>query len=122
MSFLLGLHILFTGFLHDQSAAELNRLPGLIHHYFHHTDEEKEQLTFIDFLVLHYGDSGHAHEENHEDLPLFHSVCSCLLYVHVEHHIVFEEDAVLTENSISVYQNHYTHLSLKGIFQPPKLA
>ena len=121
-SFLLGLHILFTGFLHDQSAAELSRLPGLVHHFFHHTVEEQEQITFIDFLVLHYGDSNHAHEENHEDLPLFHNICSCLLYVHTEQHIAFAAYEDPQPHNLSGYFNNYSHESTTVIFQPPKFA
>lgn len=99
---------------------ELNKVPTLVQHYFHHTREEKQILSFTEFMLMHYGDSEHKNQENHEDLPLFSHSCGCHLFVH--------EEMVTSEPLLSLSQTiqgthitgDYFLIQAKGIFQPPK--
>lgn len=47
-------------------------VPGLLKHYQEHRAEDGA-LGFLDFLALHYGDTGHRDSDgSHEDLPFSH--------------------------------------------------
>jgi hypothetical protein len=117
--FLLGLNSLKPDLFE-----QLSRLPFLIGHYKHHTIEEKEDISFITFLKLHYDeDSKHKSEENHDDLPLF---THCFSHYHV---LVIEELQALGFHTLSdvpkpedSYRFHYSFTKLAVIFQPPRNA
>ncbi len=50
--------------------AELSKLGNLVHHYVHHVQEHGEQdLSFLNFLVEHFGSSD-INDSEHESLPL----------------------------------------------------
>lgn len=119
-TYLLGIHFLLSGFLPEQSLHELNKIPTLVQHYFHHTRVEKETISFTEFMLMHYGDSEHKKQENHEDLPLYNHTCGCHLFVHEE--IITSEPVLSQEKTIQ--RNHlageYFLIQAKGIFQPPK--
>lgn len=101
---------------------QLQRIPNLISHYKHHTQEEKEQLSFSDFLKIHYIDtSSHKEEESHEELPLF---SSCFAHYHV---LVVQEQMdwafsmlVQSLEHTDSYRFHYSYCASVSIFQPPK--
>ncbi|MCA0428828.1 MAG: hypothetical protein LCH37_15435 [Bacteroidetes bacterium] len=101
---------------------QLQRIPNLISHYKHHTLEEKEQLSFLSFLKIHYiDDTSHKEEENHEELPLF---SSCFSHYHV---LVVQEQMdwafstrVEPIEHTDTYRFHYSYSASVSIFQPPK--
>lgn len=111
---------MLSGFLPEQSVAELNKLPSLVQHYFHHQQEHDAGISVIDFIAMHYGESEHTKEENHEDLPLFHSLCTCLLFVHVSDNQLFQPLVFAQAITHADFQDAYFFLSHRAIFQPPK--
>jgi hypothetical protein len=119
-TYLLSIHFLLAGLLPEQNLQELNKIPVLVQHYFHHTQEENQSLSFAEFLLMHYGNSEHRNQENHEDLPLFTHHCGCQFFVHQE--VYFNEpQGVLIASAIQPYQpKSYDVLHDKGIFQPPR--
>ena len=49
---------------------ELSKLGNLVHHYVHHVQEHGEQdLSFLNFLVEHFGTDS-INDSEHESLPL----------------------------------------------------
>ena len=57
-------------FLPASFRAELCKLPWLVEHFFEHRSGSSE-LSFLDFIQLHYGEKYQAHESahNHSKLP-----------------------------------------------------
>ena len=48
-------------------------VPALLQHYEEHCAMEKNDMSFMDFLVLHYADTDHGTSEgSHQDLPFKH--------------------------------------------------
>jgi hypothetical protein len=102
---------------------ELLKLPRLFAHYEEHKREVgSTEMTFTDFLFLHYGQSnGHASEQDHHDLPLLHHCCTNSVYI---------SDAGLQpcrlEPVAVVYParsgDGYDHQAQRSIFQPPRFS
>jgi hypothetical protein len=107
--------------LPEQSLHELNKIPTLVQHYFHHTQEEKQQLSFSEFLLMHYGNSEHRNQEDHDDLPLFAHHCSCQLFVHQEVYFNEPQGIPVVSTSLPYQPKSYSILPDKGIFQPPRV-
>lgn len=113
-----------TSFLPGQGFAELHKIPVLIEHYKQHQQEENQQkLSFTEFLMMHYGDtSSHKQEENHEDLPLFHTCCVSFLFIAEKTEIaLFQYTAQLLLLTTEV-NNEYSYSLHHTIFQPPRLV
>ena len=96
----------------------------LIEHYKQHQQESgNQQLGFKDFLIMHYGDaSSHKQEENHEDLPLFHSCCVSVLFItnQTELTLLMENDQ--PRELTTEVKNGYDYSRHHTIFQPPRIA
>jgi len=101
---------------------EMHKIPSLLHHYHQHKQESAQQLSFIDFLTMHYEDSSaHKHQENHEDLPLFHGCCNTPLFISELSKItIFKPCCITIEQSIEV-NSHYCYRLNQSIFQPPRV-
>ena len=58
-------------FLPNSGVMELVKAGNLIKHFVHHQTEHKENINFVEFLVLHYLDTEHLKKDAHEhtDLP-----------------------------------------------------
>lgn len=115
---------MLSAMLPGQGISELNRLSSLIKHYQHHKiDEHEPQLSFADFLVMHYDDhSSHRNEENHDDLPLYHHCCNCQFFI-TEKIAVIHFDTQHNPITYSLHlQNHYEYNNCNSIFQPPKFS
>jgi hypothetical protein len=101
--------------------AEFSKLPSLINHYQHHL-EEHEQISFVDFLVMHYdAESQHLNDESHDDLPLFQVVSNNFVANTQElffWQLVVPEIKRLTVSSMR--ENHYAYLPSETLFQPPR--
>lgn len=105
-----------------QGFAELHKIPVLISHYKQHQQEEHQhQLTFSEFLVMHYGDtSSHKKEENHDDLPLFHTCCVNFLFIAEKTEIVLFQDIEQPLLLTTEVNNEYNYNLYHTIFQPPR--
>ncbi|MFN5921181.1 MAG: hypothetical protein ACK45I_07765 [Bacteroidota bacterium] len=119
---ILSIHFLISGFMPEQNLSEWSKLPSLVQHYYHHTQEHNQTLSFIEFLALLYGDTQHAEEENHDDLPLFNSVCHCLLFVHQENQSLIQAVPLLSSVAFAGYANAYAGTRSVSIFQPPRFS
>jgi hypothetical protein len=62
--------ILIGSLLPNSDLHELSKISFLIQHYQGHQDKSQGQLSFLEFLRLHYKDSQHMKSENHDRLPL----------------------------------------------------
>jgi hypothetical protein len=62
--------ILIGSFLPNSDLHELSKISFLIQHYQGHQDKSQGQLSFLEFLKMHYRDARHMKSENHERLPL----------------------------------------------------
>lgn len=102
---------------------ELCKLPSLVGHYTEHKLESKN-LSFTDFILMHYNEtSNHRNEENHEDLPLFHTCCGSVVLFVTEN--VFQNVTWITEPQqmpVTFIPNHYNYNFHHTIFQPPRLG
>ena len=63
--------------------AELFRLPSLEHHYEQHFAESGGTMTWAEFLLLHYTDPEHEHQDSsrHGGLPFHHPVMACQCFL-----------------------------------------
>lgn len=116
-------------------AEELIKIPGLITHYYHHSQEHKDTKDFFDFLHKHYSDhhkgDRHADGKHAEDedcnLPFKHCG-SCCLNLHssvigfvpicLNTNYIFFQD----KNTIFLTENDRIESSnISSIWQPPKI-
>jgi len=71
VSIFLAFLLSFTSFVPGMDAQELAKISALVHHYRHHVqDHGQTDLSFVDFLVLHYGQPGADQDNEHSELPL----------------------------------------------------
>lgn len=103
---------------------QLEKIPQLIGHYKHHVIDEGEQISFYDFLVLHYDEnSKHKQEEEHSNLPLYSHCFSHCLTVLVTSLAQPEFAQYFTLETLHTPFNfNYIFIGTSGIFQPPKLV
>ncbi len=103
---------------------QLSKIPSLVAHYHHHVYDENEQIGFLDFLALHYGqNSSHRSAENHDDLPLFLNSSAC--FVLITNSIFIPELAIQSSGFTQpcfAYTDSYSFDKLTSIFQPPQFA
>lgn len=121
MKFLIGF-ILFIYVFVSTPLLELAKLPQLYSHYIEHK-KQNHQLSFTEFICLHYGDEDHA-ENQHNSLPF--KTCH---YIYV---LILEMPAnVIAVNGHEMQKKFYTPLSyiyesryisqyLHTIWQPPR--
>jgi hypothetical protein len=103
---------------------QLSKIPSLVAHYHHHVNDENEQIGFLDFLVLHYGqNSTHRTAENHDDLPLFFNSTAC--FVMITNASATPDLAVHFIGYVQpffAYTDFYSFDKLTSIFQPPQFV
>ncbi|MBC7922663.1 MAG: hypothetical protein H7Z75_16415 [Ferruginibacter sp.] len=120
-SLFLGFYLLLGGLLPHAEYAELTKLPGLYAHYQTHLQRTNGQLSFADFLVMHYADRQHAQSEDHQQLPFqhHHSCVATLLYCVPGFDFCFVpvQFAAAIRNR---YQPILRFFPPSRIFQPPK--
>jgi hypothetical protein len=70
---LLSLHLLLVSLLPNNNIVELRKMGNLWLHFEHHLQVHQENISFLDFLLLHTFDEQHLQKDHaeHEDLP-FH--------------------------------------------------
>lgn len=103
---------------------DIVRIPLLLEHFEHHKEKETPNISFYDFIILHYfSGSGHA-EKGHESLPLNHS--SDIGHVHLSPAFTLPESLKIF-SQIPIKIEHVFCINQKvpirksgSIFQPPK--
>lgn len=71
---MLGLLLLTSSMVPRMSADQLVRLSALLAHYQEHKQESGQELSFLDFLIMHYSSDSRHHKSphhNHSRLPSF---------------------------------------------------
>jgi hypothetical protein len=73
ITFFLAVHLLLVSLLPNNNLYELQKLGNLLMHFEHHLTVHKENISFVEFLQLHYFDAEHQQKDHaeHENLP-FH--------------------------------------------------
>lgn len=104
---------------------DLTKTGYLIEHAQYHA--EKYGDSFWEFLVKHYG-FGEANDDDnqdHENLPFQHAtICSCIMYTENNTlEIVTEKLFYLKDKKkIIIKDDFFYPLTIKDIFQPPRIA
>ena len=102
---------------------QLLRLPKLVSHYFQHK-ELNPTITFIDFLVMHYGgdDGSSADDDIDSQLPYHHADFHCLFdtFYPLPHYVFRMKpvEDIPGYGSRLVSANPSKHISL--FLQPPR--
>jgi hypothetical protein len=105
--------------------SDLVDLPILFQHFEKHTLESPE-ISFLQFLTLHYGDSDHVDQDskNHERLPFSKSHRTHTFYQIAQSTKVMNfitAFKVLMEIEGVTYKESSIHSVLVSIWQPPKI-
>jgi hypothetical protein len=126
-----GITILFCIIIFVESAfprigfSDLASLPILFQHFQKHKLESRE-ISFVQFLTLHYGDSEHADHDSkdHEKLPFSksHRIHTLLQIVHYPTPIDMSATfKVLMKIEGVAYKESSFHSVLVPVWQPPKV-
>ncbi|TDE13242.1 MULTISPECIES: hypothetical protein [Dyadobacter] len=84
LALILCLRLLLVNFLPNQDMHELSGIADLIEHYQEHEhehadhdddldDNDHHNISFLEFLSMHYADEHHKNSAGHENLPFHHS-------------------------------------------------
>ncbi len=104
---------------------EVLKLPLLIEHYFEHKAENKN-ITFIDFIKLHYAENTHyASHHKDKELPFkaFHQgncISIALLKTDINITIVNSKVPTVPLKHNSFYSSQFLSYYTASIWQPPK--
>jgi len=110
----------------NTEAGQVFKLPLLMEHYHRH-QQDKSDLGFIDFFLMHYGGDDGTDRDNDQDQQLpFHNlqhnttavVYSPMLKVLPEHTIYLWE----TRSYRSLLSGPIPEIPLSVVLQPPRLA
>ena len=103
---------------------EFNEIPELLEHYQDHKQRaDGKEVSFVDFIAMHYLNAKHDQSENHTKLPFKdqHHSCSCPFFsvlpsfdfsIHVNYHVT--PSFTVPDDFNSYY--------LGNIWQPPQLV
>jgi hypothetical protein len=126
VSFFLLTIVILGSFLPNMDTCELSKIPQLIHHYQEHVELKKQSISFVDFILLHYGvgkESGEHRdqEESHESLPFqahtFHAMA--LAYTEPVSFSFYRFEPLTVLNAAYLY-SEYSEYSF-SLLQPPKI-
>ncbi|MCU0444132.1 MAG: hypothetical protein MUE85_04385 [Microscillaceae bacterium] len=114
--------LLFLGSLFPQSdIEELYKIPFLVQHY----QSEHADLSFWDFLKIHYlnNHSASHSDQDHEKLPLQkhnHNLCVPFHFVVPHYELPTLSIKPFYPEFKAVYTQNYSFLRDKSLHQPPK--
>ncbi len=100
------------------------RIPLLIEHYQYHTEKETPNISFLDFIAMHYFSNTNHVDSEHNSLPLNHS-CDAG-HVHLSPSYTLPEALKLfTQIPLEIehficFKQFIPNNNLDSIFQPPK--
>jgi hypothetical protein len=122
MKFVLGF-ILFIYVFVSTPLIELAKIPELYTHFLEHAESNKN-LSFYDFLYLHYGcDSEHS-ESHHGSLPFKSTNQNTVLTIELPANIWTIKLPIYCKEFYSTviyfYQSQYVFQYLDAIWQPPR--
>ncbi|MFN4908380.1 MAG: hypothetical protein ACK47W_07810 [Bacteroidota bacterium] len=119
---LLPIHLM-AALLGSNEPSELSKIGNLISHYQHHVMQHGQpNLSFIDFLVDHFG-SDQAADDEHEALPLLGGCSATFLAAEIESvRIDLRPSRADVPQSPLPKTNGMPQASVPEIFQPPRLS
>jgi hypothetical protein len=100
------------------------RIPMLIEHFHHHVEKETPNISFFDFIEMHYFSDTNHNDASHNSLPLNHS--GDVGHVHLSPAFTLPESLKLfTQITLKVEhvffcEQFVANHNLDSIFQPPK--
>lgn len=103
---------------------DMVRIPLLLEHYRHHTEKETPNISFIEFIEMHYFNDSNHQDASHNTLPLNHS--SDIGHVHLSPAFTLPESLrafapiVLEIEHFTFFKQFIPNHNLDSIFQPPK--
>jgi hypothetical protein len=126
---ILFFYFLAISFLPNSGVLELFKVNYLFRHFTHHQVIHHENITFLEFLALHYLDTSHQKKDAHEHANLpFQSSNQHICHVH----FVFlpppsfawdfnSKDSPTINIYKEIYQESYLSAFPLSIWQPPKV-
>jgi hypothetical protein len=119
--------ILVTGsFLPNMDTCELSKIPQLLEHYREHSEVKDQYISFVDFLLLHYGvgkeSEAHRDQDEHENLPLHkHTIHNVIAFAPVETiSFSFHRFIPATVLNAEYLYSEYSEYSF-SLLQPPRV-
>lgn len=107
--------------------AELLKLPFLVQHFIEHQQENKD-LSFIDFLEIHYAHGSPKDDDHDKDMKLpfksianagyAYSFCIFLPELNLNKLVYFKSDKLIFPDCSFTYFSSF----LSTIWQPPKFC
>jgi len=105
---------------------DIARIPSLIEHYKHHTKEETPDISFLDFVILHYASNDDSNDVHHHSLPLKHS--NDVGHIHLisaftlpDYQLGFSIHATGVSHP-TLFTQFVPKNNLDAIFQPPRFS
>lgn len=103
---------------------DITRIPALIQHFNQHQKKETPNISFFDFIVLHYSSDKNSTDISHHSLPLKHAndvghVHTIQAFTVPDIHLSFTVIPSDIHHSTALSQ-FISHQCLESIFQPPK--
>ena len=104
---------------------ESSKFFELVQHYTQHVQEFKDDISFMDFLWMHYNPES-THDDashHHEKLPNFHTqtafagLCTTFYKVWANQSTGIE---ILGKLPVSIYENKYFFLFSSDLLNPPQ--
>ena len=127
IAILLSTQILLGSFFPNVDAMQLAKIGELVKHYQEHVATENQELSFVDFLVMHYSSTSNHNKtakHSHSNLPHLDS-----------HHVVIAYcepifKSIIPSSSSTIFQSfpepnfswqNFYHFSLsQTLLNPPK--
>ena len=109
---------------------QLLKLPNLIQHFTKdHGNLDDHNISFVDFIIIHYNNSGNHHTEkdkgNHQNLPfktISTSNPSVLAFESQTQFLFRKPNTIFVNSTIPFPQEFYTSDVFVSIWLPPKLV
>lgn len=128
IAILLSIQILLGSLFPRIDAMELAKIGTLIQHYQEHKSVENQDLSFIDFLIMHYSTtSNHTKtaKHSHHNLPNFNSHHTVLTYCQPNLKPTipsFEATCKPFSEPNFAWQNFYHFSISRTLLNPPKFS
>ena len=113
--------LMLVSLLPKMDLEQLSKISYLVEHFSEHS--EKDGISFLDFLVLHYGENSHSNHHSQKEFPC-QDVNANTIFVFVLVHqksINFNTITSATKTQFIYLESALLQFSSK-IFQPPKIA
>lgn len=119
---LLPIHLV-AALLGSYDPQELAKIGNLVEHFDHHVSAHGQRdLSFVDFLIDHFGSKQRSDDE-HEALPLLGGCTSAMSAAEIEHvRVEIRLQPVDVPQSPLPKTNGTPQASVPEIFQPPRLS